>query len=477
MDSLDPPFRFQRLVNVKNISLNDDGSTISWESAECHAITQARITELVFILDLSARPGKRGYIVIILLEQGDDALKTFDLLSLRADEVPQALHGHCITSLPEHLIATPSNHVDVIISTKSGVGLSLNFWSSVLQPLWALVEQHLGPLSPQPSSTSTPAFSAPLPVWDRHAHAPSAAGPSPSPSPLALGLVTLFTGAGAQLPVFRASFSPGSLLVHQPAPPARPVPVPVPAGTSGSSSSSSHVEAGIGAPEKDGDALAADGLLPVEHLYGAVVASYGFHASIVYESDTPAYRAHGDKRFNMVAQDLLRESHAYLAAVRARRPREAEEQQQQGQQGQLDGLAVASRDPLRHGYVLVTPLSNLERAFAISPASRPLDGKLRLVHFGDIGGARTMDVMMAAYDAGRHVGMRWNDGEAVLYQEVDEVEVETLEEDARWRKVCIDGTIVELPRGGRFSVRKDDRRIFDVLVRPEVLPAAAAAHP
>ncbi len=39
----------------------------------------------------------------------------------------------------------------------------------------------------------------------------------------------------------------------------------------------------------------------IDHLLGAIVASYGFHASLVWESDTPEYRKHGAKRFGMAA--------------------------------------------------------------------------------------------------------------------------------------------------------------------------------
>jgi diacylglycerol kinase family enzyme len=250
-------------------------------------------------------------------------------------------------------------------------------------------------------------------------HKPHYAGSSPKPYPLVLGLRTLFRGTAAPLPTFRASFSPGARLVSAPAETGDES-APATA-TNDTGDSSRHV--------------------PVDHLLGAIVASYGFHASLVWESDTPAYRNHGDKRFGMAAAELLKVAHAYDATVEVRRS------------GSDDFVRLTNH----HGggtfnYVLATLVSNLEKTFTISPASKPLDGRLRLVHFGDVGGEKTMEIMMAAYRDGEHVRM----GE-VGYEEVEEVRVTIGEEDARWRKLCVDGSIVEVERGGWMRVRREER--------------------
>ncbi|KAK0637187.1 hypothetical protein B0T17DRAFT_520917 [Bombardia bombarda] len=170
----------------------------------------------------------------------------------------------------------------------------------------------------------------------------------------------------------------------------------------------------------------------------------------------------------MAAAELLKLSHAYKATVETTD----------------GGGAVKVLDRKKHNYVLTTLVSNLEKTFTISPRSRPLDGQLRLVHFGDVGGQRTMEVMKAAYRDGEHVGMRWKTSEGekkqaegeeeeqeVGYDEVDEVKVAVLEEDPRWRKVCIDGTIVEIEQGGWVKVamtRQGEERLR-VLVDRAVL--------
>jgi len=48
-----------------------------------------------------------------------------------------------------------------------------------------------------------------------------------------------------------------------------------------------------------------------------------------------------------------------------------------------------------------------------------------------------------------------------------------VEEEERWRKVCVDGTIVEIPRGGYMSVTRgvESDSGFQVLVDPRVVGA------
>ncbi|KAK3936280.1 ATP-NAD kinase-like domain-containing protein [Diplogelasinospora grovesii] len=293
-------------------------------------------------------------------------------------------------------------------------------------------------------------------------------------SPLVLGLRTLFRGKAAPLPTFKAEFSKGARLVER----------------------GEHV------------LLGREGVKEIDSLVGAIVASYGFHASLVWESDTPEYRVHGDKRFGMAAEQLLKESHAYNATV------EILHKTGGGREDTKDGVMI-KLDGDRFNYVLTTMVSNLEKTFTISPASKPLDGQLRLVHFGDVGGKKTMDIMMAAYNDGAHVGMRWPSGasttiaaaeeevtgrvnghakeqqqeqgqqqqqqqqqeeeseeetQGVGYDEADLVRVTVHESDPRWRKFCIDGTIVEVPQGGSMTVRRTRvDTLLKVLVDPTVL--------
>ncbi|KAH6895557.1 ATP-NAD kinase-like domain-containing protein [Thelonectria olida] len=465
-------------VSVDNVALTE--SNLTWTRAG--ASDQLPRSQVLFILESQNK--KPGFVICCLGEDPENRDKPFHLSLLKATSLPtEAAQQYVIRELPPYLQHGPSNQVHVIVSTKSGTGLAVRVWDHVLQPLWELVASHLGVQendghyqltitqssrtirdfsknlwasaangaqqtvvllsgdggvvdllngSEQDPTHETRSLVALLPLGTGNAlfhsmHKPLYSGIGPTP--LVHGLRTLFQGAPARLPVFRASFSPGSRIVTFTDKANRP-------------------------SQTDGEANLVKEETSVSHLNGAIVASYGFHASIVYESDTPEHRIHGDKRFGMVAAELLKESHPYAAQVSIRRPGSSE-------------FEAVPRDT--HAYVLATLVSNLERTFTISPASKPLQGHLRLVHFGPVGGERTMSVMMKAYDAGKHIGMEWDDGEKVGYDQVDEVRVVVQEDDERWRKVCIDGTIVEIPNGGQMSVRMLERGPLRILVDPQAL--------
>ncbi|KAL6896476.1 ATP-NAD kinase-like domain-containing protein [Trichoderma evansii] len=475
------------LTNVTDVSVLD--GVISWKGSNNG---QVKYQNVIFVLDKSqASSGdKSGYIISALVEDPEKSPEErFQLLLLATDSVPdELLQKFRIGGLPDYLKPVKDKHdVDVIVSTKSGVGLSQLFWQTVLQPLWSSVgelssevnvlitqDEHsvrnfaqslsssasksrtvvllsgdggiVDLINGGPHNEQQQPLLAVLPLGTGNAlfnslHKPlwiSEDGKIEDISSIVLGLRTLFNGVSANLPLFHASFPPGSRIVKfKPAAKEEELP------TDDSAATALHL-----AKEE----------IQVSHLYGAVVASYGFHSSLIYESDTPEYRVHGDKRFGMVAQELLRESHPYIAQVDVRHPSSSEWE------------TIPKNE---HTYVLLTPLSNLERTFTISPASKPLDGKLRLVHFGNIGGERTMDAMMKAYDGGKHVDLKWDDGHEVRYEEVDELRVTILEEDERWHKVCIDGTIVDIPKGGQLSVRKEKKSGFQILVDSRVLPKSS----
>jgi hypothetical protein len=327
------------LTNVTGVSVSDGG--ISWNDSN-NGKGEAKLQNLLFVLDRAQSPGqKTGYIISILVENPESPEDRFRLLLLLADAIPDELRQRLITGLPSYL--RPINgkqEVDVVVSTKSGVGLSLQFWQSVLQPLWTVIAEQSsdadGRESPNVLVTedaqSVRKFArrvggsegksageiaesrtiillsgdggvvdlingsshdesvleqrqlllALLPLGTGNAlfhslHKPL--GKTEDASPLVLGLRTLFSGVPANLPLFRASFSPGSRIVKFTPTTEEPL---------GDDASSNPLHL-----EKEETR--------VSHLFGAVVASYGFHSSIVYESDTPEYRVHGDKRFGMVA--------------------------------------------------------------------------------------------------------------------------------------------------------------------------------
>ncbi|GKU18089.1 unnamed protein product [Fusarium langsethiae] len=467
--------------NVENVSFTDEN--ITWTSTGKSESSSRH--ELVLVREVkSSTESPSHHILFLLKEDQNNKENPYRLSILKAKEVPSELHSVTLAELPPHLKhGYPNEHgvtnqVDVIVSVKSGVGQALRVWQDVLKPLWeSFIDDSGKPqyrfiqtysaetvrdyarrlwASEERSKPRTvvllsgdggvvdllngsdgdekPHISptiALLPLGTGNALFHSTHKPlytEPGPSPLALGLRTLFQGVSTDLPIFRASFSSGSRIVK-------------------------FTDKVKESPANDPNRVKKEET-SITHLQGAIVASYGFHASIVYESDTPEYRVHGDKRFGMVAAELLKESHPYAAEVSIRRHSSAT-------------FEEIPRE--KHAYVLAVLVSNLERTFTISPATRPLQSQLRLVHFGPIGGDRTMDVMTKAYDGGKHIGMDWPDGERVGYDEVDEVKISLLESDGRWRKVCIDGTIVEIPEGGNMVIKMLDHGLFKILASPQVL--------
>ncbi|KAF6841522.1 diacylglycerol kinase catalytic domain-containing protein [Colletotrichum musicola] len=445
-----------------------------------------RPEEIVFVI-----PGDRqqNSDPIICALREDPESKEFpyqlDILFVTGDLPSELTDGLLLSRAPDHLRPEPGRHdVHFVVSTKSGLGHAPKFWDSVVQPLVILADQrasaapHDGtglsdkfnvlittgadtipkfakarwaarqPAAPGYSAdktelivllsgdggvvdllngcetetaTALPTLAL-LPLGTGNSNFHSSHKPlyaENGPSHMVLGLRTLFFGTPAPLPSFRAAFSPGAHLVTD-------------------------------SPESDAG---------VDHLFGALVASYGFHAQLVWESDTPEYRKHGDKRFGMVAQELLKESHSYAAKVDIR-----------GQDG--GPLRPVGRE--KYNYVLAALVSNLEKTFTISPGSGPLQGRLKLVHFGDVGGSKTMEIMMAAYNQGSHVGMRWKKDESeeedyVGYEDAEEIKVTINESNARWRKVCIDGTIVEIPEGGWMAITRLRNPLFNLLADRSVL--------
>lgn len=229
------------------------------------------------------------------------------------------------------------------------------------------------------------------------------------------GLHALSSTVSKPLPVFTATFSPGARLLVDEA--------------------------------RAEEELARDGK-GNGVLHGAVVCSWGMHASLVADSDTAEYRKFGIDRFKMAAKEALYPSdgsapHPYKARVSF-----------------LKGDKWTALEEKEHMYVLATLVSNLESPFCISPSSKPLDNSLHLVHFGPTSGNEAMRIMGLAYQGGKHV-----DDPAVRYEAIDGLRIEFQgDEDGRWRRVCVDGKIVRVEGEGWVEIRKEERRVLDVVV-------------
>ncbi|KAI1446408.1 ATP-NAD kinase-like domain-containing protein [Annulohypoxylon stygium] len=465
-------------MSVSNFGVTADTGRVGSGSD----LASVKSEEIAFVLRRPPDTDKPdSYDIYSLKEETGQLGPSFNLSRIQSTCAPQ--HPSISQGVPEYLQSGPSRHLHVVVSIGSGTGLALKFYNSVLRiilrdlgihaleqsadltersksgvynlvitqrantirnfaselgsPSQATFQHTIILLSgdggvvdflnarpPAEEPANLPLIAIlPLGTGNAHFHSQHKLANEipefPEPSSLVRGLRTLFNGKAAPLPSFKAEFPPGSQTITY---------------------ESSDTGGGCVSDE-------------VSYLYGGIVASYGFHSQLVWESDTPEYRKFGAERFKMVGQQLLKKSHPYKAVVEF----SAE-----------DGSHLQRLDRDRHAYILIAMVSNLEKTFTISPSSKPLDGQLRLVHFGVVGGKKTMEIMMQAYNGGKHVDMKWttDDGkeEGVGYDKARVVKITTLEEDDRWRKVCIDGTIVELPPGGTMTVKTEDKSRLQVLV-------------
>ncbi|KAG5919413.1 hypothetical protein E4U42_006527 [Claviceps africana] len=509
-------------ARIQNVVLQDDNLT--WTYVRDQQSGHAPINQLIFVIKPAQQPrpssptAPHANPLIICRLQEDPVRAPFfslHLLTVTDAVLPDELFLRVpllrASGLPGHLQTTPNNEVDVVLSIKSGTGRAQFFWTHVVRPLllcllllsrgdvshttateqqgepWNVLttqDEHTvrryadnlhrqskprrtivlisgdggivdllnGRRTSTRPPTPLPHLLALLPLGTANAlfhslHKPLDT-PSSGPTPLVLALRTLFLGTPRKLPIFKALFTPGSRIVSY---------------TSGTDKKKSDDD------DDDQDNNAAAPLTrhdtAVSVLYGAIVASYALHASIVHESDTPEYRIHGSKRFSMVAQHLLQQPHPYQATleVQPANPASPSPSPSPSVPGHYRHV-----DHTTHGYILVSMVSNLERTFTISPATKPLDGTLHLVHIGAVDQQKIMQAMTAAYHDGAHTLLAWDNGHKVLYDEVAAVRVTTHEEDARWRNFCVDGTIVEVERGGGMVVERVDEAIFSVLVDDKV---------
>jgi diacylglycerol kinase family enzyme len=240
------------------------------------------------------------------------------------------------------------------------------------------------------------------------------------------GLAALARGTPTPLPAFVARFSPGAALVP-----------------SGSDSTvTGSTETGAGGGER-------------VVLRGSVVCSWGLHAGLVADSDGPELRRFGAARFGMAAKAALWPEggggpHPYRGRVEVLPVGSPD--------GKGEGWVAVPRE--EHAYVLGAMVAQLEKGFAISPESRPLDARLWLVHFGPRGGDEVMRLMGLAYKGGEHVKE-----EGVGYEEVEGFRIsfdDDADVDPKWRRICVDGKIVVVEPKGWVEVRKAEDKVLAI---------------
>ena len=350
----------------------------------------------------SSRDSRERSILVVKADPTCESGSCFE--AVEATSLPASFEEcHGIEILPPHLRPKPSQDrldLHVIISTRSGTGLGEVFFKDVMHPCLAVLGLENSYQTHKTTSEKTVtelAESIFLPraksgvlqtiivlagdgaivdlvnafqSWHINEDKASFAKPKIALIPMGTGnalansagindathgLRHLFRGSPQKIPTFKAVFSPGSELLVDEA--------------------------------RKAELLAKDGQGENGVIYGAVVCSWGLHASLVGDSDTTEYRKHGSDRFAMAAKELLSPSdgsapHTYKGRVTLTLGRG------KGMRGFSDPLPEQ-----KHMYVLATLVSNLEQKFKISPHSQPLDGQMRLLYFGPTSGERVMDIL------------------------------------------------------------------------------------
>ncbi|GAB7339139.1 hypothetical protein MBLNU457_5810t1 [Dothideomycetes sp. NU457] len=243
------------------------------------------------------------------------------------------------------------------------------------------------------------------------------------------GLRTMAQGKQRPLPVFRVTFSSGARLVVNEGRDLRTIP--------------EYNDTFYSQPTSSGKPT----------IFGCVVCSWGLHAALVADSDTAEYRKFGAERFMMAAKALLypKDSsgpHPFKGKISLLDPK-------------AKSWDAIPRDT--HSYVVATMVSQLEKGFMISPDSRKLDGQMRIVEMPPMSGEELMSIITGAYNGGTHVK-----DSRVGYKEIDGMLIEfDHDEDDKWRRVCVDGKIILIEKGGWVKVEKEERHLFDVVYKPD----------
>lgn len=163
--------------------------------------------------------------------------------------------------------------------------------------------------------------------------------------------------------------------------------------------------------------------LPSLSLKFFIVLSWGFHALLVADSDTPEFRKMGILRFRAAAIENLKQEQRY--------------------EGNFKVGDSTLQGPF--AYWLLTPSQRFEPTFEILPKGSLFDDKLYLVAFNtedDTSGKYIIDIMGEAYNKGSHVN-----NPKVTYKEVDEGVLNVDNAAGRHTRFCLDGSIIVIPEG------------------------------
>ncbi|KAL9637700.1 MAG: hypothetical protein Q9204_001773 [Flavoplaca sp. TL-2023a] len=403
---------------------------------------------------------------------------TFAFDSLPVTGLPQNyLERHLIKSVPEHLSVSPnadgSRNLHVIVSIRSGIGEALQYFNGFLSKALAAIDLHKDTyhvhFTTSDKSITEMTKQILLPRADKGIRqtivmlsgdggvvdivntllsaSQSKEYIKPTIGLIAMGtgnalanssglnrdatrgLSRIFRGTPRRIPTFTARFSPSSVFLTD----------------EGKQTEVLPLQAGYGI------------------VHGVVVCSWALHASLVADSDTAEYRKFGAQRFQMAAKELMAPEdgsgpHVYSGKITLYKSDE---------RGQETVEEIAET---KTSYIIATLVSKFEEKLTISPASKPLDGQLRVLRFGDIPAADVMRLMGMAMQAGGH-----EKDDMAQYAPINGLKINFNESDSRWRRVCVDGKIIKVDEGGLLEVRTSDKDVVNLRAAPANVQRWSAA--
>jgi hypothetical protein len=116
--------------------------------------------------------------------------------------------------------------------------------------------------------------------------------------------------------------------------------------------------------------------------------------------------------------------------------------------GELQISNWAQSPIVEHTYLLLTHVSHLEPTFPIAPRQSPLFPTISAVEIGPMSGERLMSCMQGVYDNSKHLDME----DVKFVDGVENVKFWVDEDEARWRRICIDGDMIIVEKGAMVSV-------------------------
>lgn len=173
-----------------------------------------------------------------------------------------------------------------------------------------------------------------------------------------------------------------------------------------------------------------------------IVFSWGFHASLVADSDTPEYRKYGIDRFKMAAMENLKSLQQYEGQTSI---------SPLSNNGNQNGISREFNGPF--AYWLVTPSKKFEPTFDILPNGNLFDDNIYFISFDtDVASlSYIMDIMTQVYNKGQHIN-----NPAVTYEKIPpnhSISLTFKDLPMGSRRFCMDGSIVLLPQTGSITIK------------------------